>query len=417
MADVVPFMCWRPKQELALDIAAAPYDTFSRVEARAEIKAHPLSFLRIDKPVALFDKEIGEYDARVYQRARKELHSWYEQGIMVPDNAFLEPAYFVYRLTQGKHTQTGIIACASVADYCSGTIKRHEKTRPQKEEDRVKHIRALEAHTGPVLLTYPSESKLDTLLKKCAAAAEPLYNFVAADGVRHEFWRVEDQSNTEYIREAFAAIPLLYIADGHHRAAAAARVAQHYEGSGNTEAGYFLAALFGSEELQVLDYNRVIEDKAGLSTEEILAAVLESMAIKKKGSKPYKPAQRGEFGMYVDHNWYKLTLRKEQRPEDLVDRLDVSVLHNTLLEPLFQITDPRSNPRISYVGGARGLAELAERADKTDGVAFALYPCSLAELFTVAQADRLMPPKSTWFEPKPRSGLAIHRIQSPLTPS
>ncbi|MDR1087704.1 MAG: DUF1015 family protein [Coriobacteriales bacterium] len=440
MADVIPFVCWRPRPELAREVAAAPYDTFSRAEAAREVAAHPLSFLRIDKPAALFGSEVDEYDAQVYERARAELDGWYEQGILVPDSGPGEPAlpaYFIYRLTQGAHTQTGVVACVSVASYQSGAIKRHENTRAHKEQDRVEHIQALEAHTGPVLLTYPSAQELDGLLKACTATARPLYDFIAPDGVHHELWRVDDADTTRRIRVLLSAIPTLYIADGHHRAAAAAQVAGLYakaakekaelgegelgEGeleklavgeaeAGETGANYFLAALFGSDELQLLDYNRVVSDLAGSGPEELLASVGEVMDVEEKGSEPYRPVKRGEFGMYLGGTWYRLRLREHERPADVVDGLDVALLHSTILAPLLKIRDPRSDPRIAYVGGARGLAELARRADATGGVAFALYPCSLAELFAVADEDRLMPPKSTWFEPKPRSGLAIHRI-------
>jgi len=455
VADVIPFTCWRPSKEYAAQVAAAPYDTFSREEAAREIAQHPLSFLRIDKSAALFGAEVDEYDPRVYARARKELDNWYEQEIMTPCDPALTPAYYLYRLTQGSHQQTGLIACASVADYQQGIIKRHENTRAKKEADRVEHIKALEAHTGPVLLTYPSDQKLDALLKELtqerpvsqqpavqvstkeesavqapfqeqqeqvaqassqeqpAQRALPLYDFVAPDGVRHEFWRVDDAEATRQIQACFADISTLYVADGHHRAAAAARIAKLYQEQqcdGLQEAQYFLVALFGSDELQVLDYNRVISDRAGHTSEELLKAIEAVVDIEAQGDQPYRPSQRGELSMYLEGTWYKLKVREATRPTDAVDGLDVALLHDGILAPLLQVLDPRSDARISYVGGARGLTELAERADESSGVAFALYPCSLAELFAVANEDRLMPPKSTWFEPKPRSGLAIHRI-------
>lgn len=481
MADVIPLKCWRPRPDVASEVAAAPYDTCSRAEAALEIAAHPLSFLRIDKSAALFDETVDEYDERVYERARSELDAWYAQGIMVPDDvanaesvgglgeaedrasakgvvdaentedaedavhaidavharetgkaedrgeaadtectadtgdvrvAGDAGSYFAYRLTQGDHKQTGIMAAASVDDYQTGVIKRHENTRAFKETDRVKHIQALEAHTGPVLLTYPSNQELTALIAAVVASEEPLYDFVAPDGVRHEYWRVSDKETENAIRELFAAIPTLYIADGHHRAAAAARVAEELSSKSKhyPESQYFLVLLVGSDEMQVLDYNRVVSDLAGSSPEELLAAIGEVMDVELSTEEPCRPTNRGEFGMYLAGNWYKLTLTEDERPTDAVESLDVAVLHDAILAPLLGIEDPRSNPRITYVGGIRGLKELAERADKTAGVAFALYPCSLDELFAVADADRLMPPKSTWFEPKPRSGLAIHKI-------
>ena len=413
MAIIIPFTSWRPLEEFAEKVAAAPYDTLSRAEAAREIRRQPLSFLRIDRPAALFDPAIDEYETQVYERARAELNAWYEQGVMVPDNPAQEPVYFIYRLTQQNHSQTGLVACASVADYKSGVIKRHENTRAKKECDRVDHIKALEAHTGPVLLTYPSVQELDELLKQTTEQTAPLYDFIAPDGVRHEFWRLDDKEATEQIQSCFEHIGALYIADGHHRAAAAARVADWYleqQLKGQAAAQQFLVAVFGSDELQVLDYNRVISDLAGQSPEEVLSAIAEVVDVENKGAQPYRPSKRGELALYLDNTWYKLTLREASRPQDAVDGLDVALLHDSILAPILQIEDPRSDPRITYIGGARGLAELAERANQTQGAAFALYPCSLEELFAVANEDRLMPPKSTWFEPKPCSGLAIHKI-------
>lgn len=410
MAEVRPFFSWRPAPEYAAEVAAAPYDTCSRAEAAKEIAAHPLSFMRIDKPAALFDEDVDEYSAQVYEQAARELHTWYEEAVMVPDNEQGEPAYFVYRLTQGTHAQTGIMACVSVADYNTGVIKRHENTRALKETDRIKHIEALEAHTGPVLITYPSSRTIDVLLSTLTASETPLYDFVAPDGVRHELWRVSDKDAVASIGSAFAAISRLYIADGHHRAAAASQVATHFDSAEYPESQYFLSLIVGSDEMQVLDYNRVISDLADTTAEDLLAAIDTILERELVGSEPYKPEARGEYSMYLAGEWHKLRLPEGSRPADPVEGLDVALLHSMVLKPLLAIDDPRSNPRISYVGGIRGLQELAERADKTGGVAFALYPCSLEELFAVADADRLMPPKSTWFEPKPRSGLAIHRI-------
>ncbi len=410
MADVVPFMCWQPRQDLVAAVTAAPYDTLSRTEAAQEIATHPLSFLRIDKPAALYDADVDEYDPCVYARARLELDEYFSQGVFISGNPGQNPTFALYRLTQGSHTQTGVVACASVADYQSGVIRRHENTRAHKEQDRVDHIRALEAHTSPVLLTYPSVPQLDALLERETATTQPHFDFVACDGVRHEFWQIQDATVIELIRTEFAALPTLYIADGHHRAAAAARVASLPEHADNSEAQYFLVALFGSNELQVLDYNRVISDLAGHTPAKLLNLLEEMAEVRLMGLSPYRPLQRGEMGMYLDGAWYCLRLDEALRPEDAVESLDVALLHSLILDPLFGITEPRSDPRITYVGGARGLEELAQRADKAGGAAFALYPCSLPELFAVADADRLMPPKSTWFEPKPRSGLALHRL-------
>lgn len=431
MAEIIPFVCWRPAAELASQVAAAPYDTLSRQEATLETAVHPLSFLRIDKPAALFSAEVDEYDEQVYEAAGLELDSWYQQGVLIPDTVPAEPAYFIYRLTQAEHQQTGLIAAASVADYKNGVIKRHENTQAKKEADRVKHIKALAAHTGPVLLTYPSVRQIDDLLKEITSqdplppdaqgqsSARPpatlLYDFHAADGVRHEFWRLDSKDITQRIQALFAEVPTLYIADGHHRAAAAAEVASWYaenQMEGLAGAQHFLVAVFGSQELQVLDYNRLVADLAGQSPEEILTALDDVVTVEASGAVPYRPAHKGEIAMYLAGVWYRLSLNESQRPQDAVESLDVALLHKLILAPILKIVDPRSDPRISYVGGARGLTFLAEQVDKTGGVAFALYPCSLEELFAVANEDRLMPPKSTWFEPKPKSGLAIHRFRT-----
>ena len=455
MAEIKPFRIWCPRADVVGRVAASPYDTFSRAEATVEIAREPLSFLRIDKPAALVGEEVGEYDLKVYTRALEELEAWYEQRIMVPVSEPLEPAFLIYRLSKDGRVQTGILALASAADYQNGTIKRHENTRPEKEQDRIDHIQVLRVHSSPVLMTYPSQPELDAFLRGFVVARQTLFDFETSDGVRHEVWQAGDADSVAYLQEAFASIATLYIADGHHRAAAAAHVAElegteglvgcTSDGSGdcesaepgvqkskesrdcesvdsvdclNTESAYqksdesqfFLVALFGSDELRVFDYNRIVSDLAGLEPAELLASISTVMDVVQQGPEPYRPIKRGEYGMYLDGSWYQLTLHEALRPKDAVDGLDVAVLHDSVLEPFLGIENPRTSPRIAYVGGSRGLEELARRAHETGGVAFALYPCSLAELFAVADEDRLMPPKSTWFEFKPRSGLAIHRI-------
>jgi uncharacterized protein (DUF1015 family) len=406
--------------ERASEVAALPYDVFSRHEAAAEIAAHPRSFLRIDKTAALFSDDVDEYDERVYAQAAKLLAADVHDGIYLRED---EPRYFLYRLVKDGHAQTGVVACIAVDDYERGVLRRHENTRAFKLEDRVSHIAALGAQTGPVLVAYRAQAAIDEAVAQVASRVEPLYDFTAPDGVRHTVWRVDDPAQEASIRAGFAALDALYIADGHHRAAAAARIGAQRGG----EAGHFLIVAFPSDQLTVLDYNRVVFDTNGLSREELLARIAESFEFERTGGcgEPFRPRTRGEFSLYLDGAWYRLVIRDGLRPSDPVDGLDVSLLQDRLLAPVLGIDDPRMSKRIAYVGGVRGLGELEHRADRPagpqtglahsparePGIAFALFPCSLDELFAVADAGRLMPPKSTWFEPKPRSGLFIHRIE------
>jgi uncharacterized protein (DUF1015 family) len=469
LADVKPFVCCRPLAELASEVAALPYDVFSRHEAAVEIDAHPRSFLRIDKTAALFADEVDEYDDRVYARAAELFAADRQAGVYLCED---EPHYFLYRLVKEGHAQTGVVACVAVDDYERGVLRRHENTRAFKLDDRVRHIRALGAQTGPVFVTYRAQAVIDEATR-AATAADPLYDFVAPDGVRHTVWRVDDPQTERAIQSGFAALDALYIADGHHRAAAAARIAAHrcaeWEQADECSAGsasaagetrdassHFLIVAFPSNQLEILDYNRVVSDTNGLSRDELLARVAERFDVEQVGEEPCRPRAKGEFAMYLDTQWYRLTIHDEWRSGDPVGSLDASLLQDNLLAPILGIDDPRTSKRIAYVGGVRGLEELQRRADgsgesahggarpafradedvslvahgqtardggssqparddraqpaRGGGVAFALFPCSLDELFEVADAGCLMPPKSTWFEPKPRSGLFIHQI-------
>jgi uncharacterized protein (DUF1015 family) len=406
VADVKPFVCCRPVPALAAEVAALPYDVFSLKEAANEIVTHPHSFLRIDKSAALFGGSVGEYDAPVYDKAAEVFASDEHDGVYLDEQL---PHYFLYRLIANGHAQTGIVACIAVDDYNNNVLKRHENTRAFKLEDRVCHIAALNAHTGPVLVGYRAQAAIDAAVAQVVEKSEPLYDFTSPDGVQHTVWRVDDRTAEAEIRAGFAALDALYIADGHHRAAAAAQLGEMGEQQGG-EAAAFLIVAFPSDQLEILDYNRVVFDTNGLSGEELLARIAESFTVEPQGVEPYKPQAKGEFSLYLDGIWYKLLIHDELHSSDPVDNLDVSLLQKYLLAPILGIDDPRTNKRIAYVGGVRGLDELKRRADESGGASFALYPCSLDELFTVADAGRLMPPKSTWFEPKPRSGLFIHKI-------
>jgi uncharacterized protein (DUF1015 family) len=435
-------------------VAALPYDVFSRKEAAAEIAAHPHSFLRIDKSAALFADEVDEYDGRVYEKAAELFEADLQAGVYLRDDA---PSYFCYRLEKAAHAQVGIVACIAAKDYLDGTLRRHENTRAFKLEDRIRHISALGAQTGPVLVTYRPQESIDAAVRQVMGKA-PLYDFVAPDAIRHTIWRVDDPVCARAIREGFEELDALYIADGHHRAAAAVEVARASAAAPSaaqpaapsaaqpaaptatppsqapttpaaaqpaapsaaqppcpaaTDA-HFLIAAFPSDQLAILDYNRVVFDTNGLSDEALLARIAERFELRPHGEKPFRPQHRGQFGVCLDGRWYCLEAPEALRPDDPVDGLDVSLLQEGLLAPILGIDDPRSSRRIAYVGGARGLEELARRAGPgTGAVAFALFPCSLDELFAVADAGRLMPPKSTWFEPKPRSGLFVHELERP----
>jgi uncharacterized protein (DUF1015 family) len=451
LAEVTPFISCRPARELAGEVAALPYDVFSRAEATAEIEQHPLSFLRIDKSAACLPPEVDEYAPEVYAAAAQTFAADLRRGVFLVDEN--EPACFAYRLIKGAHSQIGVVACVSAAEYEAGIIKCHESTRAHKQCDRVEHILALGAHTGPVFLAYRQNPAVDALVTR-AVAEQPEYDFIAPDAVRHTVWRIAAPEKTEALKRAFAQVDALYIADGHHRAGAAAAVAARLAPSDTHHpAARFLAVLFPANQLQIRDYNRVISGLNGQSLARFLRQVVARFELEAipaegrlftdrnqapaadkdesptdKGQSPgsggqlstadkgesssaaYRPGQRGCFGMYVAGRWYRLILDEATRPVDPVASLDVAILHERLLAPVLGITDPRRDSRISYVGGVRGLDELVRRADAQQGVAFALHPCTLEELFAVADAGRLMPPKSTWFEPKPRSGLFIHRI-------
>ncbi|WP_343248959.1 DUF1015 domain-containing protein [Diplocloster hominis] len=411
MAAVKPFCCIRPRSDLADRIAALPYDVYNREEALEEVKREPMSFLKIDRAETQFGPEVDTYDPKVYQKARTTLQKMIEDGYFLRD---CDECYFIYELTMDGRSQTGIAACSSIDDYLSGVIKKHENTRADKEEDRIRHVDACSAQTGPIFLAYRSDDRINMIVK-WKKREEPIYDFVSPDGVGHRVWRICERKLVEGLREAFADQDRIYIADGHHRAASAVKVGlmrreAHPNYNGTEEFNYFLSVLFPDDQLMILDYNRVIKDLNGLSVPEFLLKVKETFELEEVGAEPYRPACKGEIGMYLDKSWYKLTVRQELRSRHPVDGLDVSILQRELLHPVLNIQDPKTDKRIDFVGGIRGLKELERRVAADSQVAFAMYPTSIQELFAVADADLLMPPKSTWFEPKLRSGLFIHQI-------
>lgn len=411
MADIRPFCGIRPAEEYASRVAALPYDVYSRREAYAQAAKDRLSFLNIDRPETQFGEDIDMYAPEVYQKADEMLRERIAQGIFRQDET---DSYYLYEQTMNGRVQTGLVACASIDDYGNGVIRRHENTRAEKEADRIRHVDACSAQTGPIFLTYRKDSRIEDVTQK-TKQAPAVFDFTAEDEIRHRGWRITEESDIAAIGRAFSEIGSIYIADGHHRAASAVRVGlqrreEHPDYTGEEEFNYFLSVLFPDDELMIMDYNRVVKDLNGLTEEEFLEKVQEKFFLAACDGRS-KPQEKGTITMYLAGRWYRLTVREEYRSKDPVQGLDVSVLQNELLAPVLGIGDPKEDPRIDFVGGIRGLSELERRVHTDCAVAFAMYPTSVAELFAVADAGLLMPPKSTWFEPKLRSGLFIHAFE------
>lgn len=412
MATMKPFQSIRPRAALASKIAALPYDVYNSNEAREIVFGNKYSFLKIDRAETLLPEGTDIYSPEVYTKARETFEQMIASGDFVQD---MQECLYIYQLTMDDHTQTGIVGCASIDEYLNGTIKKHENTRADKELDRIRHVDALSAQTGPIFLAYRANEKLRAILKK-ETAKYPLYDFISEDGIGHAVWQIHNQNTIEQIQQIFAEIPSLYIADGHHRAASAVKVGlkrreEHPGHDGSEEFNYFLSVAFADDELRIFDYNRVVKDLNHLSKKEFLAALEEIFEVTPNGEEPVRPAEKGCFGMYLGWQWYHLKLRDKFASDDPVRGLDVSILQNLVLKPLLGIEDPKTDERIRFIGGIRGLDYLSECADRQiDGVAFSMYPTSMEELLAVADAGRLMPPKSTWFEPKLRSGLFIHKF-------
>lgn len=415
MADVKPFRAIRPKEGLERRIAALPYDVYSREEAKREVEREPLSFLRIDRAETQFTDDVDTYADIVYEKARDLLWEMVANGELVEEAG---ECYYVYELVMNGRSQIGIAACSSVDDYLHQVIRKHENTREDKEIDRIRHVDACRAQTGPIFLAYRSHPAIQEETKR-ACGTKALYDFTASDGIVHRIWRIGEAGAVERIREAFREVERIYIADGHHRCASAVKVSlkRREADPGNTgkeEFNYFLSVLFPDDQLMIMDYNRVVKDLNGLGKEELIQRISESFLVEKIGSEAYRPEKKGCFGMYLENCWYSLKIkempRKEKEEEHPEKCLDVAVLQDKLLAPVLGIQDPKTDKRIDFVGGIRGLEELERRVHTDAAVAFSMYPTSVAELFAVADAGQLMPPKSTWFEPKLRSGLLIHGI-------
>ena len=412
MAKIKPFICVRPAVDKVAEIAALPYDVYNRAEAKAVVEKNPQSFLAIDRAETQFPDDVDTYDARVYQKAHDMLCDWIAKGAFIRDE---QRAYYVYELTMDGRVQTGITACASIDDYANNVIKKHENTRADKEQDRINHVDTCSAQTGPIFLAYRSNDVIREIVKKTKEGLA-LYDFTAEDGIRHRVFKISDPADVAAIEKAFDGIQEIYIADGHHRAASAVKVGfkrreEHPDYDGTEEFNYFLSVLFPDEELMIMDYNRVVRDLGDMTEEAFLSKMQELFDVQKiENGNDVRPVKKGQFSMFLSDKWYRCTMRPESVPEDPVEGLDVSVLQNVLLAPVLGIGDPKTDKRIDFVGGIRGMKELERRCHEDCKVAFAMYPTSIQELFAVADAGRLMPPKSTWFEPKLRSGLFIHEI-------
>ncbi len=404
MPLIKPFRALRPKPERAAEVLAPPYDVLSSAEARARAKGKPFSFLHISKPEIDLDPAVNPYDNAVYAKAAENLKHMVEAGVLIRDAS---PCYYIYRLTWRGHAQTGLACVASLADYANNRIRKHELTTPVKEDDRVRQIEAVNAQTGPVMISYPEAPAIDALLAK-ATTGTPAVDVTADDGVRHQLWVVSEAAAIDAFSRGFDALPAIYIADGHHRSAAAARVAAARKGSGSHQ--YFLAVLFPEREMTILDYNRVVKDLNGRSIKQFLAELRKTFTVV-ESDKPFRPTSSNEYGMYLGNRWYRLTLQPNLIPNDPIGQLPITLLSRNVIEPLLAIKDPRADKRIDFVGGTRGLEALEARVKSGEmAVAFALYPTQMRDLIAVADAGGIMPPKSTWFEPKLADGMVNHML-------
>lgn len=413
MANIKPFKCVRPAQGKASQIAALPYDVYSSAEAREKVDGDDYSFLRIDRAETQFDEDIAVNDPRVYEKARELLVGMIENGDFITDNV---DKYYIYELTMNGRTQTGIVACSSIDDYCNNVIKKHENTREDKEQDRINHVDVCSAQTGPIFLAYRSNKKINEIIAK-NKENEPIYDFVADDGITHKVWEIALEEDVLSIYKEFGNINDIYIADGHHRAASAVKVGLRRREAnpnynGTEEFNFFLSVLFPDEELMIMDYNRVVKDYNGYDLDQLVAKIEEYFTVECMDEGKVRPSKKCEFGMYTKGKWYKLEAKTDKMDlSDPVKQLDVDILQKYLLEPILGIKDPRTDKRIDFIGGIRGLEEIERRAELDMQIGFSMYPTSINELFQVADKGMLMPPKSTWFEPKLRSGLFIHRIE------
>lgn len=413
MATVKPFRAIRPEKEYAAKVLSLPYDVMNRKEAAEMAEGNPYSFLHICRAEIDLPEQEDQYDRQVYEKAKTNIQEFLEKGIFLKEE---KPALYLYRQIMDGRVQTGIVGCVSVDEYKNNTIKKHEFTRVEKEIDRINHFDVCDTNTEPVFLTYRDDKRIRSIMEGFAESNEPVYDITAEDGISHILWVIDDEQTVDALVSLFDEIPALYIADGHHRSASACRVGEkrreeNPDYAGDEEFNFFMAAVFPDNDLKIFDYNRVVKDLNGYTAEEFLAkAQALGFAVEDMGEEIYYPERKHVFSMYLEGRWYKLTASDDIIPDHVTDSLDVAVLQNNLLSPVLGIDDPRTNKRIDFVGGIRGLEELKRRADSDMKVAFAVYPVDVDDLLEVADNDMVMPPKSTWFEPKLGSGLFLHSL-------
>lgn len=409
MAIIKPFRALRPQPQLAKQVASRPYDVLNSAEAKIEAQGNPSSFLHITKSEIDLSDSIDIHAQEVYEQAKANLDAFMKRDVLFRES---KPCYYIYQLIMHGRSQTGLVCVSSIDDYENDIIRKHEFTRPEKEQDRINHIRISGAQTGNVFLAYRSNDAMDEIISKWKEAKSPVYDFTADDDIQHTIWIVNDTAVCDQITQVFKEqIPYTYIADGHHRAASAAKVRKALGANAGPEADYFLTTLFPSNQLQIMDYNRIVKDLNGLSTADFIKALERNFDVQLKGADAVKPATLHEFGMYLEGNWYILKAKPGTYSDDPIGVLDVTVLQNHVLDNILNIKDPRTDTRVEFVGGIRGLAELEKRVNSGDfAAAFSLYPVTIEQLFDISDSGNVMPPKSTWFEPKLRDGLLTHLI-------
>ena len=409
MAIIKPFKAVRPQAQFAKQVASRPYDVLNSAEAKIEAEGNAQSFLHITKSEIDLNASVDIHSTAVYEKAKENLEAFIKRDILFKES---KDCYYIYQLIMNGRSQTGLVCVSSVDDYENDIIKKHEFTRPEKEQDRINHIKISGAQTGNVFLAYRNNKEVDAIIEKWKTTKSPAYDFIADDQIQHTVWIVTDNDTIQKISSLFETeIPFTYIADGHHRAASAAKVRKALGDKATTASNYFLTTLFPSDQLYIMDYNRVVKDLNGLSEDEFITSLQKNFEVKELGKKIVQPKQLHEFGMYLNKRWYQLIAKAGTFTNDPIGILDVTILQNNLLEPILNIKDQRTDKRIDFIGGIRGLSELEKRVDSDDmKVAFSLYPVTIDQLFDIADSGNVMPPKSTWFEPKLRDGLLTHLI-------